>query len=57
MRYGIFSDVHGNREALMAVLEALQTAGASRLINRGDTVGYGAEARRGVLTPTSRSYC
>ncbi len=43
MRYGIFSDVHGNREALMAVLEALQTAGASRLINLGDTVGYGAE--------------
>lgn len=43
MRYGIFSDVHGNQEALRAVLSALQSAGVSRLVNLGDTVGYGAE--------------
>lgn len=43
LRYGIFSDVHGNREALLAVLEAMQGVGVNRLVNLGDTVGYGAQ--------------
>ena len=42
MRLGIFSDVHGNLEALQAVLDAYQQAQIDRYICLGDTVGYGA---------------
>lgn len=42
MRYGIFSDIHGNLEALEAMVEALGAAGAERYICLGDIVGYGA---------------
>jgi diadenosine tetraphosphatase ApaH/serine/threonine PP2A family protein phosphatase len=54
MRYGIFSDIHGNLEALEAILARLRDAGAEKLICLGDLVGYGAspnecvEAVRGV---------
>lgn len=43
MRVAIFSDVHGNLEALEAVLAACDDAGVSRLLCLGDTVGYGAD--------------
>ncbi len=43
MRYGIFSDTHGNSDALMRCLDALESAGVDRLVCLGDTVGYGAE--------------
>jgi diadenosine tetraphosphatase ApaH/serine/threonine PP2A family protein phosphatase len=42
MRIGIFSDVHGNLEALQAVITAYQHAQIDRYICLGDTVGYGA---------------
>lgn len=43
MRYGIFSDVHGNIEALEAVLSAFeQKAPIDEFICLGDIVGYGA---------------
>ncbi len=42
MKYGIFSDVHGNIEALTAVLEHLEKEGAERYAFLGDAVGYGA---------------
>ncbi len=43
MKYGIFSDVHGNLEALTAVLGAMERDGAERIWCLGDVVGYGAE--------------
>lgn len=43
MRYGIFSDTHGNLDALEAVLRALEREQVDTLICLGDTVGYGAQ--------------
>jgi diadenosine tetraphosphatase ApaH/serine/threonine PP2A family protein phosphatase len=42
MRYGIFSDVHGNLEALTAVVEGYKDEGIERFVCLGDLVGYGA---------------
>jgi diadenosine tetraphosphatase ApaH/serine/threonine PP2A family protein phosphatase len=42
MRYGIFSDVHGNLEALSVVLEHLAKQDVDEYIFLGDAVGYGA---------------
>ena len=42
MRLGVFSDVHGNRHALEAVLEDLQRQRPDRVYCLGDLVGYGA---------------
>jgi diadenosine tetraphosphatase ApaH/serine/threonine PP2A family protein phosphatase len=42
MRIGIFSDVHGNLEALVEVEAALRRSGVERVICLGDVVGYGA---------------
>lgn len=41
MRIAILSDVHGNREALEAVLG--EAEGCDRLWNLGDTIGYGPD--------------
>ncbi|MBN2492001.1 MAG: metallophosphoesterase family protein, partial [Planctomycetes bacterium] len=43
MRYGVFGDVHGNLEALDAVIDAMHTAGVERFLCLGDIVGYGAD--------------
>jgi diadenosine tetraphosphatase ApaH/serine/threonine PP2A family protein phosphatase len=40
MRYGIYSDIHGNLEALQAVLESMKSLGVERRICLGDLVGY-----------------
>ncbi len=42
MRIGIFSDIHGNLEALQAVLAAYEKANVERYVCLGDIVGYGA---------------
>jgi diadenosine tetraphosphatase ApaH/serine/threonine PP2A family protein phosphatase len=42
MRYGIFSDVHGNIEALQVVLDHLRSENVDKLAFLGDAVGYGA---------------
>jgi predicted phosphodiesterase len=41
--YGIVADIHGNREALGAVLAALEARGVGRLACLGDIVGYNAD--------------
>ena len=41
-RYGIFGDIHGNLEALNAVLESMQSEGVTHYACVGDIVGYGA---------------
>ena len=42
MRLGIFSDVHGNLEALKAALEYFEEADVTQYLFLGDLVGYGA---------------
>lgn len=42
VRYGIISDIHGNLEALTAVLEALADERIDTYLCLGDIVGYGA---------------
>ena len=43
MRVAIISDVHGNRQAFEAVLEAVAATDAEELWCLGDLVGYGAD--------------
>ncbi|HIN09173.1 MAG TPA: metallophosphoesterase [Phycisphaerales bacterium] len=40
-RYGVISDIHGNKQALDAVLEQLGQLNVDRIICLGDIVGYG----------------
>lgn len=42
MKYAVLSDVHGNRQALAAVLDYLRTQNPDRYLFMGDAVGYGA---------------
>ena len=44
-RIGIISDVHGNLEALEAVLNAVQADDVEHVIHLGDLVGYNANPR------------
>jgi predicted phosphodiesterase len=41
--YGVLGDIHGNREALEATLDALDDLGVDRLLCVGDLVGYNAD--------------
>ena len=41
--YGVLGDIHGNLEALQAVLEAFDARGVERLLCVGDVVGYNAD--------------
>ena len=41
--YGVLGDIHGNREALAAVLDRLDAQGVTRLLCVGDVVGYNAD--------------
>jgi predicted phosphodiesterase len=41
MKYGIYSDIHSNLEALQSVLESMDEKGVERKICLGDAVGYG----------------
>ncbi len=43
MKIGIFSDVHGNIEALREVLGAFELRGVNEYVCLGDIIGYGAE--------------
>jgi predicted phosphodiesterase len=42
--YGVIGDIHGNREALLAVLACLDRRGIDGLICLGDIVGYNADS-------------
>ncbi len=46
--FGICSDIHGNWEALQAVLSDMDQQGVTQKICLGDIVGYGAEPQRCV---------
>ena len=43
MRLAVISDIHGNLEALLRVLEDIQASHVDRTICLGDNVGYGPE--------------
>lgn len=45
MRYGIFSDVHSNMEALESVVGFYKNENIDRFIFLGDIIGYGAQPR------------
>ncbi len=47
-RIGIMSDIHGNQEALEAVLRSLDSDGAEYVVHLGDLVGYNANPRECV---------
>ena len=50
MLLALFSDIHANRPAFAACLEAARTRGAERFICLGDIVGYGADPEWSVET-------
>jgi len=56
VKFGIFADVHGNLEALEAVLRLLRDRGATRFICCGDIVGYGPDPNLCVET-IRRMHC
>ena len=43
MRFALLGDIHGNLEALTAVLDEIDRAGPDEVLCLGDIVGYGAE--------------
>ena len=43
MRIGLLADLHANREAVEACVEALEAVGCLRWVVLGDLVGYGAD--------------
>jgi diadenosine tetraphosphatase ApaH/serine/threonine PP2A family protein phosphatase len=50
VRLAIFADIHANRQAFVACLEAARARGAERFIFLGDYVGYGADPEWTVET-------
>ena len=50
MRLAIFADIHANRQAFAACLEAARAKGAERMVCLGDIVGYGADPEWAVET-------
>jgi predicted phosphodiesterase len=57
VKRAVISDIHGNLEALQAVLEDLRSQGASEVICLGDIVGYGPNPRECVDQAMQFSQC
>ena len=55
MRVAIVSDIHGNRQAFDAVLEAVDASACEELWCLGDLVGYGAEPD--ACVELARAHC
>ena len=55
-RIGILGDIHGNREALEAVLRALDERGVRQFLCVGDTIGYNADPDECVALARSRRF-
>jgi len=53
LRLAIFADIHANRQAFSACLDAARARGAERMICLGDVVGYGADPEWAVDTVMS----
>jgi len=50
VRLAIFADIHANRQAFAACLDAARAQGAERMVFLGDFVGYGADPEWAVDT-------
>lgn len=50
MRYGILGDIHGNYDALEAVIADIEKEKVDKLLCVGDIVGYGAEPSKCIET-------
>jgi diadenosine tetraphosphatase ApaH/serine/threonine PP2A family protein phosphatase len=50
VRLAVFADIHANRQAFAACLEAARARGAERIVCLGDIVGYGADPEWAVET-------
>jgi diadenosine tetraphosphatase ApaH/serine/threonine PP2A family protein phosphatase len=50
VRLALFADIHANRQAFSACLEAARARGAEQIICLGDIVGYGADPEWAVDT-------
>lgn len=50
VRLAVFADIHANRQAFSACLEAARARGAGRIVCLGDIVGYGADPEWAVET-------
>ena len=50
MLLAVFADIHANRQAFAACLDAARARGAQRIILLGDYVGYGADPEWTVET-------
>ena len=50
VRLAIFADIHANRQAFSACLDAARARGAERIVCLGDIVGYGADPEWAVET-------
>jgi diadenosine tetraphosphatase ApaH/serine/threonine PP2A family protein phosphatase len=50
VRLAVFADIHANRQAFSACLDAARARGAERMICLGDVVGYGADPEWTVET-------
>lgn len=46
MRYGLISDIHGNLEALQAVLKELEKQDVDEILCLGDIIGYGPDPEK-----------
>jgi len=57
MRYLIFSDIHGNLEALQAVLNSAKNEKIDKFICVGDIVGYGADPHKCLETVKNLNCC
>ena len=55
MRYAIISDIHGNYEALTAVLDVIDEMDVDGIVCLGDVVGYGANPNEVVELVRSRA--
>jgi diadenosine tetraphosphatase ApaH/serine/threonine PP2A family protein phosphatase len=50
VRLAVFADIHANRQAFSACIEAARARGAERIVCLGDIVGYGADPEWAVDT-------
>ena len=55
MRYAILSDIHGNYEALTAVLKVVDEMGVDSILCLGDVVGYGANPNEVIALTRDRT--
>lgn len=46
MKIAVISDIHGNYEAFLSVVEDIEKSGVDTVISLGDNIGYGADSQR-----------